>query len=333
MKKVIALLLCVLLFTGSALAEGYGYNGGYDVAWEGTGAACGDQMTWVLEGSTLYITGSGDMYDFPNGAPWMSSQSTITRVVLSDGITYVGAYAFQNYDALSTVEFGNSLVSIGKDAFSGCDGLTSITLPATFKKFGENSLRSCTNLKEIHCSGNFPRFDENCLWDTYATIYFSASNPWPVSLIEQLENAFHNRIEFRSSDGTDPYVPTQPTEATTQPPTVPTETFWVTEPTTQPVTQATVPVYTQPTVPVYTQPTTVATQPPTTIPQTTQPTIVFGNTQASQPEPYRPAATDGSSIFGLLIVLIMLTILVTGALLFRSAGKDRRRKKKRKYRR
>lgn len=334
MKKTIVLLLCVFLLTGSALAEEYVfYDDGYGAAQEGQGLACGDQMTWALDGSTLYITGSGEMYDFYSGAPWALYKGSINRVVLSDGITYVGAYAFQDYDSLTSVEFGNSLISIGKDAFSGCDGLSSITLPATFKKFGENSLRSCSNLKEIHCSGNFPRFDDNCLWDTYATIYYSVSNPWSVSLIQQLEEAFHNRIEFRSSDGTDPYVPTQPTEATV-PPT--TEIPWNTEAlpqATQPLQpQTTVPVYTEATVPVYTQPTAVETLPVQTLPPATQPTISLGSLETQQPEPYRPAATDGSSIFGVLIVLIMLSILATGALLFRSVGRNKR-KKRHKYRR
>lgn len=152
-----------------------------------------------------------------------------------------------------------------------------------------------------------------------------------MSLIEQLETAFHNRIEFRSSDGTDPYVPTQATQPVTVPETTQ-ETFWVTEP-----TNATVPTYTEPatTIPVYTEPTTVPTLPVQTLPpatQSTQPTIVLGN-QAAQPEPYQPgSATDGSSIFGLLIVIIVLTILATTALLFRAAGQGKRRKK-RKYRR
>ena len=334
MKKTILLLLWVLLLTGSALGEGYVYyDSGFDVAQEGAGLTCGDQMSWALDGTTLYITGSGEMYDFYSGAPWAGYKSVISRVVLSDGITYVGAYAFNDYDGITSVEFGNSLISVGKDAFSGCDGLSAVTLPSSFKKFGENSFRSCSNLKEIHCSGNFPRFDDNCLWDTYATIYYSVSNPWSVSLIQQLEEAFHNRIEFRASDGTDPYVPTQPTEATVPPAT---EIPWNTEalpPVTQPVaTQPVIPVYTEPTVPVYTQPATVATLPVQTLPDATQATIVLGDLETQQPEPYRPAATDGSSIFGLLIVLITLCILVTGALLFRSAG-GKKRKKKRKYRR
>lgn len=347
MKKTILLLLCLLLLTGSALAEEYvSYENGYDVVWEdgdsdsgadiaqeGMGLTCGDQMSWSLEGSTLYITGSGEMYDFYSGAPWAGYKASINRVVFSDGITYVGAFAFQDYDGITSVEFGSSLVSVGKDAFSGCDGLTSVTLPSSFKKFGENSFRSCSNLKEIHCSGVFPRFDDNCLWDTYATIYYPAANPWLVSLIQQLEEAFHNRIEFRASDGTDPYVPTQATEATVPPAT---EIPWNTEAlpqVTQPVqTQPTIPVYTEATVPVYTPPTTVETLPVQTLPPATQATISFGDLETRQPEPYRPAATDGSSIFGVLIVLIMLCILVTGALLFRSAGGSKR-KKRNKYRR
>ena len=159
------------------------------------------------------------------------------------------------------------------------------------------------------------------------------SNPWSVSLIQQLEEAFHNRIEFRSSDGTDPYVPTQPTEATV-PPTA--EIPWNTEAlpqATQPLqTQTTVPVYTEATVPVYTQPTAVETLPVQTLPAATQATIVLGELESQQPEPYRPAATDGSSVFGVLIVLIVLAILATGALLFRSVGQNKR-KKRRKYRR
>lgn len=330
MKKTVLCFLCALVLLSSVSVQAA------DIASEGAGVTCGAQLSWAVEGSTLYITGTGDMYDFSTGAPWASYRYSISRVVISDGVTSVGAYAFQDYDTLTSVEFGNSIVSIGKDAFSGCDGLTSITLPATFKKFGENSFRSCSNLKEIHCSGGFPRFDLNCLWDTYATIYYSASNPWSVSLIQELESAFQNRIEFRSSDGTDPYVPTQATQPAVPEATAPQETFWVTEPTTQPVyTESTIPVYTEATVPVYTQPTTTPTLPVQTLPTTqpTQETIVFGNQFEQTAEPYQyGSATGGGSIFGVLIILIVLAMLATGALLFRAAGQTKKKKKNR-YRR
>jgi len=333
MRKFLLFFLILALLCGSAGAVGY-----EDVSGEGSGMACGDSLTWVLDGSTLYISGTGDMYDFYNGAPWASYRYTIGQVVLSDGVTSVGAYAFQDYDYLTSVQLGNSLVSIGQDAFSSCDGLTSITLPSTFKKFGVNCLRSCTNLREIYCSGNFPRFDENSLWDTYATIYYSPSNPWSVTLIQQLEEAFHGRIEFRSSDGTDPYVPTEATLPTvTQPPVTVPQTASTVPVSEEPViftrpeyTETTAP--TVQTVPVQTQPQTIPTLPPQTVPEVTKETILLAD-QYTQPatEPPR-SGTDGRSIFGLLIVLLTLTILATGSLLVRSASRGRRRRRKKRSR-
>lgn len=333
MRKFLLFFLILALLCGSARAVGY-----EDISGEGSGMVCGDSLTWVLDGSTLYISGTGDMYDFGGGAPWASYRYTIGQVILSDGVTSVGAYAFQDYDYLTSVQFGNSLVSIGQDAFSSCDGLTSITLPATFKKFGVNCLRSCTNLREIYCSGNFPRFDENSLWDTYATIYYSPANPWSVSLIQQLEEAFHGRIEFRSSDGTDPYVPTEATAPiATQPPvTIPTTT--PTAPVSDDPIVFTRPEYTEATastvqtVPVQTEPQTIPTLPPQTAPETTKETILLAD-QYTQPvtEPPR-SGTDGRSIFGLLIILLTLTILATGSLLVRSAGRSRRRRRKKRRR-
>lgn len=333
MRKFLLSFLILAALCGSAGAVGY-----EDVSGEGSGMLCGDSLTWVLDGSTLYISGTGDMYDFYNGAPWASYRYTIGQVVLSDGVTSVGAYAFQDYDYLTGVQFGNSLVSIGQDAFSSCDGLTSITLPSTFKKFGVNCLRSCTNLREIYCSGNFPRFDENSLWDTYATIYYSPANPWSVSLIQQLEEAFHGRIEFRSSDGTDPYVPTEATlPVATEPPVTAAQTAPTVPVSDEPIiftrpeyTQATAP--TIQTVPAQTQPQTVPTLPPQTVPETTRETILLAD-QYTQPaaEPPR-SGTDGRSIFGLLIVLLTLTILATGSLLVRSTGRSKRRRRKKRRR-
>ena len=192
---------------------------------------CGEAIMWSFEDNTLTLTGAGEMDDFPEGAPWEAHKDEIKKVVISGGITYIGAYSFSDYDKLTEVEFGRDVYEIGERAFFSCDGLTAISLPASFKVFGPSSFMGCTKLKEIHCQGKFPSFRMNCLWDTYCKIYFPAEKPWSVDLIRDLEEAFHGRIEFLASDGSDPYVPTEPTEATESPTEAPTE-----EPTTQPPT-------------------------------------------------------------------------------------------------
>ena len=244
MKKVICLLLtaAVLLSMGiSAFAEEISEEPvtrepGY----------CGENIRWNYENGVLTFEGSGPMDDFYAGQPWQEHREDLRQVKLSGEITSLGAYAFPDYDALETVEFGNSLQEIGQGAFSGCDGLQEISLPMSFRVFGEESFSHCKNLKEIHFEGGFPKFKLNSMWDTYAKLYYPAERPWPLEHIQQLEEAFKGRIEFLASDGTDPYAPEEetqaPTEQETEPVTteaaeVPT-TLPATEPPTEPVTEA-----------------------------------------------------------------------------------------------
>lgn len=323
MRKLFLLFLAAVMFCVPCFAE--------DISGEGNAAMCGDALSWYVDGSVLHVTGQGEMYDFPDGAPWAAYKSTLTQVILDDGVTCVGAYAFRDYDRLSEVRFGNSLTRIGAEAFYSCDGLTSITLPTTFRKFGANSLRSCENLKQIHCSGVFPRFDEGCLWDTYCTIYYPASNPWAAEYIQQLETAFQGRIEFCSSDDADPDALTQFTQTT--PTTQANEATYATEPVTTPIIftvpteQAT--VQTVPTTAPTTVPTTApATVPATTSPQTTAETFFPIRQTTMATEPYR--ATDGKSIFGLLILVLTLTIIAISALIFRLSNQPRKHRKKKR---
>ena len=267
---------------------------------------CGENITWYYENGGLVIQGEGEMDDFPDGAPWANYRNSIVRVSISDGITYIGKGAFRDYDVLQVVTFGKDLYEIGAEAFYSCDSLTTLELPESFKVFGESCLSSCRNLHEIRCAGKFPSFRQNCFWDTYAILYFPAERPWSVELIQQLEEAFHGRIEFLASDGSDPYVPT--------------------EPTTEPPTEA---------------PTTVppATVPPATIPPTTQPTVepttepaVTETTEAqtesmpapTEAEPEEQETVNGKTGWiGLVIIVLVLGLVLMGRITFccRKKGK------------
>lgn len=276
---------------------------------------CGETITWALDNGTLTITGTGKMDDFPEGAPWSEHKDEITRVVISGGITYVGAYAFKDFDALTDVEFGSDIYEIGTEAFWSCDGLTKISLPAAFRVFGESSFLACSNLKEIHCQGKFPSFRQNCLWDTYAIIYYPAGRPWNVDTIIQLEQAFHGRIEFLASDGTDPYQPVEETQTpeTTEPETVP--------PTTQ-----------EPTQPA-TEPTQAPTEETVTVPESSAPATQAATEEADIPEPEEPDG-DKKDVSWILIVIIGVcgTAMILGIWIFLLCNRRGKYSKKRRRR-
>lgn len=301
MKQLFSILIALCLVLPLAVPAAASETG--DVLASG---ALGD-FTWTLTGNTLTISGSGAMEDFTEDAPWLPYASQIQKVVFTGGVTYVAAFAFADYDTITEVDFGDAMYELGKRSFYSCDGLTALYMPTSFKVFGEDSLRACSKLTEIHCEGRFPSFRLNSLWDTYAKIYFPADRPWSVELIQQLEEAFHGRIEFLASDGTDPYVPaaetepvteaptTQATEATTEATSAPTEE--TTQETTQPVTEETLP------------PTTAPTEAETTLPETTVPTE---NPPAEAPSRYSPVTLV------LAAVVMVLCILCAGVLIIRS---------------
>ena len=266
---------------------------------------CGDDLIWHYEDGVLTIEGSGAMDDYEEAAPWAVHKDEIEKVVL-DGVTYIGARAFYDFDELESVDFGGKLREIGKEAFRSCEGLEEITLPSTFKIFGESSFLGCTELEAIHCSGNFPSFRLNSMWECYATIYYPADRPWSVDLIRQLEEAFHNRLEFIASDGTDHYVPT---EATTVPETEVTETTQIpTEEPTEPVTEAPTEAPTEVTAPETEAPTQAPTEPEPTAPAPTE-------APAQATEPAAPEQNRVSNKVVLLSMGIALALTMILALL------------------
>lgn len=102
-------------------------------AWAATVASgtCGTNLTWILdEDGMLTILGTGSMEDYSyNSMPWYSSRSQIKTVVIGNGITSVGSYAFYDCTNLNSVTIPGSVASIGNYAFYNCLSLTSVTIP------------------------------------------------------------------------------------------------------------------------------------------------------------------------------------------------------------
>jgi len=272
-----------------------------------TSDSCGEAAFWSLSGGTLTISGTGATDDFAAGTPWAASRDSITAVVIESGITYLGAYAFENCDNLISVDFGTTLRELGTASFRSCDGLTELSLPASFRVFGEESFYSCAGLKAIHFGGGMPSFRLNCLWDTYADLIFPAKNPWPLEHIIQLEESFQGRIEFLSSDGTDPYVSDgeEITENATEAATEATEAE-TTVPTTAPAAPTTVP--------------TAAPEPETTEAQTEPETIIVATVETQPEKPERRSGGGVALAAGLCALSAgLLLILIRGRL--RSGGK------------
>ena len=91
---------------------------------------CGGNLTWTYVESThtLTISGNGDMssYSYGSISPWHNFCSSIEKVIIENGVTSIGSYAFYYCSGLTSVTIPNSVTSIGIYAFQNCTGLTSV---------------------------------------------------------------------------------------------------------------------------------------------------------------------------------------------------------------
>ena len=108
--------------------------------------SCGDSLSWRMDGTTLYISGSGDMVDYhwlDNPTPW--DLTLVEQVVFEEGcaITRIGDYAFNECAGLTSVDIPDTVTSIGDNAFYNCANLTSVQLPDSLQTVGETAFSMC----------------------------------------------------------------------------------------------------------------------------------------------------------------------------------------------
>ena len=73
----------------------------------------------------------------------------ITSVIIPDGVTEIGKYAFSGCIGISNVTFPASLRSIGEGAFYGCRSLTNVSFSDGLKKIGSFAFFRCLHLQSV----------------------------------------------------------------------------------------------------------------------------------------------------------------------------------------
>ncbi len=116
--------------------------------------SCGTSLKWELLGKRqLRIYGTGAMTDFSAGsAPWYDEREKIKELILSDGVTGIGDYAFEGCKELNTVTLANTVTSIGKNAFTQCTGVSEIDLGG-ITEIAEHAFEK-SGLTEVRISGS-----------------------------------------------------------------------------------------------------------------------------------------------------------------------------------
>ena len=149
MKKVLSLALCLVLAL-SMFAIVPMTASAAEAELSPTAATSGKtgECTWSLDGTVLTISGNGSMghYAISGRSPWGTS---ITRLVIKNGVTDIGNFGFYGCNKLSSVVIPGSVTKIGMHAFAGCESMKSFTIPDTVTDILPNAFSGCSGLENL----------------------------------------------------------------------------------------------------------------------------------------------------------------------------------------
>ena len=178
-RKIISLLLSLLMIITSVPLMAVNSF----AATNGTTGEC----TWTLNGTELTISGNGKMKDYrgDDASPWGTS---ITKVVIENGVTRIGVFAFKYCTSLTSITIPDSVTSIGDWAFDGCTSLTSVTIGKGVTTIGDYNFSGCTSLTSITIPDNVTEIG----YEAFSGCTSLASITIPESVTRIGEYAFQN---------------------------------------------------------------------------------------------------------------------------------------------
>lgn len=108
-------------------------------------------QTWTLDGNgTLTISGTGEMKERQEtDYPWDLQREAVKKLVIQDGVTNIGSYAFHDCHALAEVTIPQSVTYIGRDAFNFCHKLVGVKISKSVTTIEEGAFGYCNGLESI----------------------------------------------------------------------------------------------------------------------------------------------------------------------------------------
>lgn len=125
--------------------------------------SCGDNATWTLTADgTLTISGSGAITNASEDTIlWTDVNMYIKKVVIQQGITAIGDYAFWNCPQLTSVSIPSSVKTIGASAFKYCTALKEITIPNSVTAVGTAAFMGCVALEKAVLSSSLTAIEND----------------------------------------------------------------------------------------------------------------------------------------------------------------------------
>ena len=158
---------------------------------------CGDSATYSLDDAgNLTISGNGAISDYVDGKTPFANSVPIKKVIIEEGITHIGNYAFSSCHDIQSIELPESLTGIGEYVFENCTSLTSIIIPDSVTSIGQYAF-SGTAVKSVVIPESVVTLDTNSLFMGCKKL---ESVVLPQSVTAIYSNAFKECVMLKEVD-------------------------------------------------------------------------------------------------------------------------------------
>ncbi len=152
----------------------------------------------------LRISGNGNMNDYAytsaggvNGmgstAPWgdqlknsvfdgQYNSDVINTIIVDEGVTSIGAYAFYGYDNVQNIVLPSTITSIGEGAFARCFGLQSFDIRNTaVTSIGSYAFKDCTSLTAFYTCDSISSINNNIFTNAANVVMYGNADVYSQS--------------------------------------------------------------------------------------------------------------------------------------------------------
>ena len=145
--------------------------------------ACGENVTYNINSATktLTIKGKGAMYDYDKNKSPFANNVAVETIVIKDGVTSIGSYAFMTCAKVKGVNIAPSVTSIGEGAFTNCYALLFVQIPLDVTVIPDSTFYYCNSLKDVGIPATVTTIGDSAfshcenLWTVY---YWGTQSQW-----------------------------------------------------------------------------------------------------------------------------------------------------------
>ena len=140
MKRFSKVFSIVLMLAMCMTVPAFAAESSYDVSVSGDGS-----VTAVFDDATgtLTISGNGAMKDYgSSNQPYASHKSSVKSIVVENGVTEIGTYAFYGYTGATSISIAGSVATIDDYAFYNCNAVSELVIPEGVEFIGERAFMS-----------------------------------------------------------------------------------------------------------------------------------------------------------------------------------------------